>query len=84
MPDTIEIQWQRFAAAVFKGLNPSKTQFEETRKAFYAGVWALSCTMQALTNPAISEDDALAYMSSIQAECEEFFRDNLRKYLRSN
>lgn len=52
LPPTIEEEWDTYAKAIFYGVNPSRTQYEETRQAFYAG-----CTVMFKSHVQIASDD---------------------------
>jgi len=71
--NSIEKEWERFAAAVFRGTLPSPVQVEEMKKIFFAGAFALFMALEEIGEPHISAEHGEKYLKSIKAECGRFY-----------
>lgn len=60
--------------------NDESTQFIETRRAFYAGVFDMLCTMRAIAEPGVTEDEATAHVEAIHNECVALYEKMKRLY----
>lgn len=67
--DSVRESWNQFRAAVMPP-NASNVQIQEMRRAFYAGAWAMFCTMNQAS--AGSEDEGVEALESLNAEMECF------------
>lgn len=83
---TIEEQWQGYAAMVFRGMKPepSQVQVDETKQAFFAGAWAILNAFEAIGEPHVPEDFAVAYMEGRRKEIESFTKRLMAKYVERN
>lgn len=73
---TVDELWKGFADRVLVGLDPASVQFIETRRAFYAGVWA---TLRAMHDGVPEdEDQGVAWLKSLASECHAFQRAVMR------
>ena len=76
---TIAQQWQEFANAIFEGA-VSETQYHETRKAFYAGVWSVLCLQHdMLGSPDVSEEEGVRVLEGWTEECQAFYQEIRRQ-----
>lgn len=73
--NTIQSQWETFAAAVLPQEAP-EVQRSEMRRAFYAGSYGMLCQM---TGPVaeVSEEAGCAMIDGYVKECEQFKLDVL-------
>lgn len=69
---SVEQEWQDFAARVIPQLKPGQVQFDEMKKAFFAGVFALQSALVEIGQTHVSEDEGVAYLESIRIECTRF------------
>lgn len=71
---TIAEQWRDYWAEITKGMQHiSDVQKTETRRGFYAGMFAAICTMRECGTDNVSEDDAVAHLESMHRECMAFY-----------
>lgn len=82
--NSIEQEWEGFAAMVFRGTKPSATQSAEMKKAFFAGVWSLMCALEEIGQPHVSEEAAERYLQERRRECLAFKRALLQEYSQRN
>lgn len=68
--------WEGYAAAVMPKDAPP-TQVQETRRAFYAGVWALLTEFRGIGESDVPEHVGVEHLEAIKAECERFTLDVL-------
>ena len=54
------------------GMTRDSTQYLETRRAFYAGVFACLCQCRNAGTEATTEDEAVDYFESLYQECKSF------------
>jgi hypothetical protein len=69
---TVREEWQGYAGHIFHGLKPSAHQYNETQKAFYAGMAACWANAQAIGEPEVSEAEGMRWFSEIGVELREF------------
>lgn len=81
---SIEEEWIGFSAMVFAKMNPSPVQVEETKRAFFAGAWAMLCSVKRLGEADVSEEDGVRYMQEREREGEQFYKDLIKRYAESN
>lgn len=80
--ETVEQQWQEFAAAVFGGGSVGRTQYEEMRKAFYAGCWSMLCQAVKISTETATEDEGAEQFEKLKVELERFNKQLQRKAAR--
>lgn len=56
------------------------TQYIETRRAFYAGVFDMLCTMRAIAEPGVTEDEGTAHIEALHCECVAFYERMKKLY----
>lgn len=76
---SVEAEWKNFSQKIFTGQRPSATQFEETRKSFYAGFY--SCLATCLNIADGDEEQGAKKLESLRTECEKFFENELQAYM---
>lgn len=81
---TIEEEWTAFSAMIFAKMNPGPVQVEETRKAFFAGAWAMLTAMRIVGTDEITEDQGVQFFDDRQKEGAEFYRKLMRDYAEGN
>jgi hypothetical protein len=81
---TIAEEFDDYAGMIFAKLNPGPVQVEETRKAFFAGAWAMLCAMRNVGNPEFTEEQGIQFFEERHREGEEFYRELIRKYSERN
>lgn len=84
MLKSIEEEWKGFSSMIFKKLDPSQVQIDETKQAFFAGAWAILCALNEVGEPHISEDQGVAYFEERQAEGKAFYQDLIKRYAERN
>ncbi len=80
MLKSIEEEWLGFAAMVIPTLTKQHVQYQEMKKAFYAGAWAIQAAIAEIGEPHISEEEGCAHLDRLAAECREFQSQMMRKY----
>lgn len=81
---SIEAEWEGFAKMVFAKMKPSKTQYVEMRKAFFAGAWALFNMTEEIGEPSVSEQQAVDHLESIRTECLAYRAQLITEYRERN
>jgi len=81
---SIEEEWNGFSAMVFAKINPSSTQVEEMKRAFFAGAWAILCAVKRIGDPDISEEAGMAFLEERQSEGKQFYQDLIKRYAEGN
>lgn len=84
MLKSIEQEWSGFSQMIYAKMTPSPVQLEETKRAFFAGAWAIFCASKRIGDPDISEAEALKWFGDRQREGEEFYRELITKYAEGN
>jgi len=72
--ETISEAWEGFRDAIFEGVNPSPIQEKETKKAFYAGFWAMLAITRKIGEPEVDEEVALQYLEDRYQEGTDFLK----------
>ena len=73
-PDLIHTGWLNYAQDVL-GPNVSDVQYEESRKAYMAGAWALFKAMDMAANADLSEAAELKFMEGLSQETSGFMHE---------
>ena len=83
---TIEEEWQGFSGMIFAKMKPppGPVQIEETKRAFFAGAWAILTAMKAVGEPDVSESDGINYLDDLQHEGERFYQELMRQHSERN
>lgn len=81
---TIEEEWQGFSTRIFAKMNPSPIQRQEMKRAFFAGAWAILCSLNQIAQPEISEDDFDRFLEDRLREGEAFYRELIKRYAEGN
>lgn len=84
MLKSIEEEWNGYSIMIFRKMALSVTQLKETRRAFYAGAWAMFCGAQECGSDSITDEQALEWLEFRRRECEVFKKDLLAKYAEGN
>jgi hypothetical protein len=71
---TVREEWDTYAKAVLPG-NAMPVQATETRRAFYAGAYAMMIEWREACTDERSDEDIIAYFKSRISECEKFYKD---------
>lgn len=69
----IQMEWDMFNNTVLKSVNPSPTQSEEMKKAFYAGAIGITMAITGLATQDIPNEDGATILQGIFREADEFF-----------
>ncbi|MEM9369271.1 MAG: hypothetical protein AAGD07_25095 [Planctomycetota bacterium] len=77
---TIEQEWQGFARMVIPNAKRGEVMYDEMKKAFFAGAWALRTAMEEIGEPHVSEEEAVEYLEGIADECLAFKSQVMREY----
>lgn len=79
---SIEREWQGYAERLFRGMSPGTVQYEETKKAFYAGFWVAFMIVRQISNH--PEDQAVEMLEAIEKETqgtvEAFLEQKVREW----
>lgn len=77
--NTIQSQWEQYYTRTMKpsGIKPGSVQYEETKRAFYAGAGSYFAILMEVTNN-LSEDAAAGVLKGVSEELKTFF-DNVLK-----
>lgn len=81
---TIKEEWQGFASMVIPSASPGEVQYDEMKKAFFAGAWAVVTSLEEMGEPHISEFQAIKHLEAIKSECSEFSKELMREYRERN
>lgn len=73
---TIEQEWDAYSTMIYDGISPSPVQFDETRRAFFAGGYSVFALMSELAGEDVSESDAFKYLT-LTTEFFERFKTSL-------
>jgi hypothetical protein len=76
--ETVAQMWDSYARAVLP-MDVGETQKTETRRAFYAGVFALLEKFKNIGENEVSEDAGVAYLEAISVEVTRFYVDVLAR-----
>ena len=69
---------------VFRGMKPGPAQVAETKKAFFAGAWAIVAAAEEIGQPHITEDEGVAYLEARLEECRQFKERIMDEYAKRN
>lgn len=69
---TIESQWKSFSAKVLGGQLISKTQYNEMRRAFYAGASAVLAINWEIGDDSVTEEEGMQWIGNMTQEVTEF------------
>lgn len=72
---TVAEMWDEFWTAVKPQGPVSRDQLIDMRRAFYAGIYSMLAVNCKTGSPEVSEDDAVAWITSIRKECRQFADD---------
>lgn len=77
--NTLDQEWLEYASKVLpKGC--SLVQKQETRRAYYAGIWTLLQMVKGLGDEAVSEEQAAQELEKLENECISFISQVGTKY----
>lgn len=82
--NSIEKEFEGFAAMVFRKMTPAVNQREEMQKAFFAGDWAMLTAFREIGEPHVSEEEGVAYMEARWQEAMAFKARILAEYASTN
>lgn len=71
MPATVKQQWDSFFEQVIPP-TAGAAQLQETRRAFYAGAWAMFCLIAASEADEAPPEQWAAYLEGLRKECMGF------------
>ena len=77
MSKVFDPAWDNYAMKLVPAL-PGTTQYEETKKAFYAGALIVMEAVNAAGEETVEEDAAVFLLASIETELNEFFETFMR------
>jgi hypothetical protein len=60
--------------------NDESAQYIETRRAFYAGTFDMLCTMRAIAEPDVSEDEGTDHVEACWRECVAYYERMKKLY----
>ena len=80
----IEAYWKLFAKAIFGKEPVAQVQYDEMRKAFFAGATAMLRMMQAVGDDSVSEAMGVEMLDGIEEECVEFSKNLLAEFAKKN
>lgn len=72
---TIQQEYEQYAAAIFSGCEPSDLQREETRKTFFSGAARVLAIMKTIGTDAVTEEEGIAWLDAATEECARFYYD---------
>ncbi|MFN6572381.1 hypothetical protein [Dendronalium sp. ChiSLP03b] len=76
---TLEQEWLEYASRVLpKGCSPIQKQ--ETRRAYYAGIWTFMQMIKELGDDEVSEEQGAEELEKLENECKDFFSQVGIKY----
>ncbi|MEH2029827.1 MAG: hypothetical protein V7K67_09145 [Nostoc sp.] len=79
MMNTLEQEWLNYASKVLpKGCPP--VQKQETRRAYYAGIWTLLQMVKELGDDEVSEEQGAQELEKLEEECVSFMSQVGSKY----
>jgi hypothetical protein len=81
MLKSIEEEWLGFAAIVLPpSERPGSVQYDEMKKAFFAGAWSLHMAVIEIGEPHVSEEEGCEFLTKLTAEINEFKTQMMREY----
>lgn len=81
---TIQEQWDGFAALVFRNTPASEVQRAEMKKAFFAGCYSMFCAIEAIGEPKVSFERAELFLENWRKDCLDFKRRLMIEYSETN
>ncbi len=69
---TLQSEWDDFRNVVLTPSGAGKVQITETRRAFYAGAWAMFMLVVEISDAAATEDEGAAQLEILKQEMERF------------
>lgn len=81
---SVQEEWLGFSGMVFSKQKPSDVQMEEMRRAFFAGAWAMFCGMKEIGEPDVSEEEGMAHLDRVEAECRAFYENLMKDFIGKN
>lgn len=84
--NSVQKEWERFSDMVFQGLGmgPSHTQYEEMKKAFFAGAWSMFTAMEEMGQPHVLAEEAEQFLLERRGEMLTFKNTILAQYANKN
>ena len=79
MLKTIKDEWETFSEVVYGGKNISQIQYDETKRAFYAGAYVVLTHAIQIGKLNITKRQEMDHFKSLKLELEEYFQDQIRK-----
>jgi hypothetical protein len=73
-PETVRHMWDDFAAATLP-VGVSGVQRKETRRAYYAGFFAMLCAARSIGDDSVSEEEGVEWLEALHAEVLAFYED---------
>ena len=83
LPHSIAQFWDEYADLCVPE-NASELQRQETRRAFYGGVWSVYCCVKLIATDAVGPADAHAFMATIEDECRKVKKEIITKHIEMN
>lgn len=80
----IDEHWKVFAKAIFAGKPVAQVQYDEMRKAFFAGATAMLRMMQAVGDDSVTEEQGVMVLDAVEQECVEFSKNLLAEFAKRN
>ena len=80
----IDEHWKVFAKAIFAGKPVARVQYDEMRKAFFAGATAMLRMMQAVGDDSVTEEQGVMVLDAVEQECVEFSKNLLAEFAKRN
>jgi hypothetical protein len=80
----IDEHWKVFAEAIFAGKPVARVQYDEMRKAFFAGATAMLRMMQAVGDDSVSEEQGVMVLDAVEQECVEFSKNLMAEFAKRN
>lgn len=75
MLESVKAMWDSYSTRLFARTQIGETQYTETRRAFYGGVFAMLCACRRAGDPDIHEDAGVAYMQDMWDEVAAFYSE---------
>jgi hypothetical protein len=76
---TLEQEWLNYSSRILpKGCSP--VQRQETRRAYYAGIWTLLQMVKEIGDDEVSEDQGVQELEKLENECINFMSQIGSKY----
>ena len=81
---SVESMWDEFQSVVFADMKPSSCQYNEMRKAFYAGAIQMFGVVEAMGSSDVGEVEAVSYFENIEAELLRFAQHQVNLHAQNN